>query len=52
MLEAVPRRGAADPEELAARAGVGLRVVLRKLALLEMTGLIVRRADGGVALAR
>jgi DNA processing protein len=52
VLEAVPRRGTADPEELAARAGVGLRVVLRKLALLELTGLIVRRADGGVALAR
>jgi DNA processing protein len=51
VLEAVPRRGAADPEELAARAGVGLRTVLRKLALLEMTGLIVRRGDGGVALA-
>jgi DNA processing protein len=50
VLEAVPRRGAADPEELAARAGVGLRTVLRKLAALEMTGLIVRRADGGVAL--
>jgi DNA processing protein len=50
VLEAVPRRGAADPEELAARAGVGLRTVLRKLALLEMTGLIVRRADGGVTL--
>jgi DNA processing protein len=51
VLEAVPRRGAADPEELAARAGVGLRTVLRKLAHLEMTGLIVRRVDGGVALA-
>jgi DNA processing protein len=51
VLEAVPRRGAADPEELAARAGVGLRTVLRKLALLEMTGLIIRRVDGGVALA-
>jgi DNA processing protein len=51
VLEAVPRRGAADAEELAARAGVGLRTVLRKLSVLEMTGLIVRRADGGVALA-
>jgi DNA processing protein len=51
VLEAVPRRGAVDPEELAARAGVGLRTVLRKLTLLETTGLIVRRVDGGVALA-
>jgi DNA processing protein len=51
VLEAVPRRGAADPEELAARAGVGLRTVLRRLSVLEMTGLIVRRPDGGVALA-
>jgi DNA processing protein len=51
VLEAVPRRGTADPEELAARAGVGLRTVLRKLSLLEMAGLIVRRTDGDVALA-
>jgi DNA processing protein len=51
LLEAVPRRGAANPEQLAAKAGLSLRTVLRRLSLLEMTGLVVRR-EGGVALAR
>jgi DNA processing protein len=51
ILEAVPRRGAADPEQLAAKAGVSLRTVLRRLTLLETAGLVVRR-DGAVALPR
>jgi DNA processing protein len=51
VLEAVPRRGVADPEQLAAEAGLGLRTVLRRLSLLEMAGLIVRHEGGGVALA-
>ncbi|MFC3382287.1 DNA-processing protein DprA [Couchioplanes azureus] len=50
VLEAVPRRGIAGPEELAARAGLGLRTVLRRLSLLEIKGLVVRR-EGGIALA-
>ena len=50
VLEAMPRRGASNPEELAAKAGLGLRTVLRRLSLLEMAGLVVRR-EGGVALA-
>ena len=51
VLEAVPRRGTASPEELAAKAGVALRTVLRRLSLLETAGLISRREGGGVALA-
>jgi DNA processing protein len=51
VLEAVPRRGAAGPEQLAAKSGLGLRTVLRRLSLLEMAGLVVRRNDG-VALPR
>jgi DNA processing protein len=35
---------------LAAKAGLDLRTVLRRLTLLEMTGLVVRR-DGEFALA-
>ncbi|MEV4638527.1 DNA-processing protein DprA [Actinoplanes sp. NPDC049548] len=50
VLEAVPHRGCAGPEQLAARAGLGLRTVLRRLSLLEMKGLVVRR-EGGIALA-
>ena len=49
VLEAVPGRGNAGPEELAARAGLDLRTVLRRLSGLEITGLVVRR-DGGFAL--
>ncbi len=48
-LEAVPRRGVASAEELAARAGIDLRTVMRRLTLLEHLGLVVRR-DGGYAL--
>jgi DNA processing protein len=51
VLEAVPRRGTISPEELAARAGLDLRTVLRRLSLLELTGLVERR-ESGVALAR
>jgi DNA processing protein len=51
VLEAVPRRGTAGPEQLAAKAGLGLRTVLRRLSLLEMAGLVVRHRDG-VALPR
>nr|BFE68502.1 hypothetical protein GCM10020092_018030 [Actinoplanes digitatis] len=36
VLEAMPRRGTADPQELAAKAGLGVRTVLRRLSLLEM----------------
>ncbi|WP_305782864.1 DNA-processing protein DprA [Symbioplanes lichenis] len=46
ILEAVPDRGTAGPEELAARAGVRLRTVLQRLTLLEIKGLVVRRDDG------
>ncbi|MCM4083308.1 DNA-processing protein DprA [Paractinoplanes hotanensis] len=51
LLEAVPRRGTATPEELAVRAGLALRTVLRRLSLLELSGLIERR-DAGIALRR
>ncbi|WP_106125675.1 DNA-processing protein DprA [Pseudosporangium ferrugineum] len=50
VLEAVPHHGTAGPEQLAARSGLGLRTVLRRLSLLELKGLIVRREDG-IALA-
>ena len=51
VLEAVPHRGTATPEELAARAGLALRTVLRRLSLLEMAGLVERRTTG-IALVR
>ena len=51
VLEAVPSSGVVDPENLAARAGLALRTVLRRLSLLELAGLVERR-DGGVALTR
>jgi DNA processing protein len=50
LLEAVPRRGRADPAELAAKAGLSLRTVLRRLSLLETLGLVTRHSDGAVAL--
>lgn len=46
VLEAVPHRGQATPEELAAKAGLPLRTVLRRLSLLELAGLVLRREDG------
>jgi DNA processing protein len=51
ILEAFPRRGTVLPEQLAARAGVGLRTALRRLSLLELAGLVVRR-EGAFALPR
>ena len=51
VLEAVPRRGAVEPEQLAVRAGLTVRTVLRRLSLLELAGLVVRR-DGAYALAK
>lgn len=50
VLECVPRRGVAGPDELAARAGVDVRTAMRKLSLLESLGFLVRRS-GGYALA-
>jgi DNA processing protein len=49
VLESVPRRGAVGSDALAARAGLDIRTVLRKLSMLEQLGLLVRR-DGGYAL--
>jgi DNA processing protein len=51
VLEALPLRGTAGPEELAAKSGLPLRMVLRRLSLLELAGLVERR-DGGIALTR
>jgi DNA processing protein len=51
VLEAVPPRGTATSEELASRAGLNLRTVLRRLSLLELAGLVDRR-DDGFALAK
>lgn len=49
ILESLPRRGALGPDELAVRAGIDIRTVLRKLSLLEEMGLLERR-DAGYAL--
>jgi DNA processing protein len=51
LLEAVPLRGTAGPEQLAAKAGLSVRSVLRRLPLLELAGLVEHR-DGRVTLAR
>ncbi|WP_127497233.1 DNA-processing protein DprA [Actinoplanes solisilvae] len=51
VLETVPRRGTVTSEELAAKSGLELRTVLRRLSLLELAGLIERR-ESGVALVR
>jgi DNA processing protein len=50
VLEAMPRGASTTPDELAARAGLAVRTVLRRLSLLELAGLIVR-TDDGIALA-
>jgi DNA processing protein len=50
VLEAMPRRGTTNTDQLAAKAGLSVRTVLRRLSLLEAMGLITRRGDG-VALA-
>jgi len=52
LLEAVPARRAVGAEEIAARAGMELRLALRKLALLTDLGLLRRVEGGGYALAR
>ncbi|SCL51591.1 DNA processing protein [Micromonospora citrea] len=46
IVEVLPRRGAVGVEVLAARAGVAVRTVLRKLSMLEELALVVRREDG------
>jgi DNA processing protein len=51
VLEAVPARGRITTEELASRAGLSVRTVLRRLSLLELAGLVMRR-DGEIALSR
>jgi DprA/Smf-like nucleotide binding protein involved in DNA uptake len=51
IMRAVPDRGSVTPEQLAVRTGLPLRIVLRRLPLLELADL-VHRHDGGVALAK
>ncbi|PZG14532.1 DNA processing protein DprA [Micromonospora craterilacus] len=51
IVEAMPRRGTVGVDALAARAGLAVRTVLRKLSMLEELALLVRR-DDGYALAR
>jgi DNA processing protein len=51
VLEAVPARRVVGADEIAARAGVELRTVLRKLGLLIDLGLL-RRVEGRYALPR
>ncbi|MGN9776823.1 DNA-processing protein DprA [Micromonospora sp. H33] len=46
VLESLPRRGVTGVDAVVARSGVAVRTALRKLALLEELGLVVRR-DGG-----
>ncbi|GIJ07171.1 DNA-processing protein DprA [Micromonospora andamanensis] len=46
IVEAMPRRGRVGVDALAARAGLAVRTVLRKLPLLEELTLVVRRDDG------
>ena len=50
LMRAVPGHGTVTPEQLAVRTGLPLRIVLRRLPLLELADLVHRR-DGGVALA-
>jgi DNA processing protein len=51
LLEVVPVRGVASADTLAARAGMDVRSVLRRIALLHDLGLVTRR-DNGYAIAR
>ncbi|MEV4709993.1 DNA-processing protein DprA [Micromonospora sp. NPDC049374] len=46
IVEAMPRRGRIGVDALAARAGLAVRTVLRKLPLLQELALVVRREDG------
>lgn len=50
IMRAMPDRGCVTPEQLAVQTGLPLRIVLRRLPLLELADLVHRR-DGGVALA-
>ncbi|MCW6008377.1 DNA-processing protein DprA [Micromonospora sp. CPCC 205371] len=50
VFDAMPRRRPAGPDALAARAGLDVRTVMRKLSLLEQLGFVVRR-EGGYMLA-
>ncbi|BCY07332.1 hypothetical protein [Actinoplanes sp. L3-i22] len=51
LMRAVAEYGTITPEQLAVRTGLPLRIVLRRLPLLEVADLVHRR-DGGVALTR
>jgi DNA processing protein len=51
LLEVVPARRPASAEALAARAGLDLRTVLRRLSLLDSLGMVNRR-DGGYVISR
>lgn len=46
IVEAMPRRGTIGVDDLATRAGLAVRTVLRKMSLLEELSLVVRRDDG------
>ncbi|MFV2100380.1 DNA-processing protein DprA [Micromonospora sp. LOL_024] len=46
IVEAMPRRGRIGVDDLAARAGLPVRTVLRKMSMLEELTLVVRRDDG------
>ncbi|NJP30777.1 DNA-processing protein DprA [Micromonospora thermarum] len=51
VLESLPRRGVTSVDTVVARSGVAVRTALRKLALLEELGLVVRRDGGYVIVA-
>jgi DNA processing protein len=51
VLDAVPRRGGASAEQIAAVAGVSIRAALRSLGMLRLRGFVVDR-DGTYALAK
>jgi len=46
VLDGVPTRPAAGPEQIAAAAGVALRIVLRALPALEAAGFVIRDDTG------
>ncbi len=52
IVEAMPGRGTVDVEVLAARAGLPIRTVLRKLSLLEELVLVARRGQGYLLLSQ
>ncbi|GAA4947970.1 DNA-processing protein DprA [Actinoplanes utahensis] len=45
VLETLPANGSSTPERIAAKARLTLRTVLRRLALLEVAGLVVRTGN-------